>query len=183
MSGRLFAVVGPSGAGKDTLIAEIARTLPGLHVVRRVITRPTEAGGEPFEGVAPDEFERRRTDGAFVLDWQAHGLHYGIPAGLVELLDGGQDAIVNLSRAMLAEAAGRFARLHVLNVSARPEVLAIRLGARGRETPEDIRRRLERAALPLPTGLPLTEIDNSGALSDALRAALATIAPEGATVP
>ena len=183
MNGRLFSVVGPSGAGKDTLIAGIAKALPQLHVVRRVITRPAEAGGEPFEAVDASEFERRLNIGAFVIDWQAHGLRYGIPAGLVDVLAGGQDAVVNLSRSKLAEAASRFARMHVLNVTARPEVLAARLGARGRETPEDIRRRLARAALPLPAGLPVTEIDNSGALSDALRAALATIAPEGAAVP
>ena len=52
----IFAVVGPSGAGKDTLIAGALRARPDLHLVRRVITRPTEAGGEAFEGVTGAEF-------------------------------------------------------------------------------------------------------------------------------
>ena len=43
MSGRLFAIVGPSGAGKDTLIQGALAARPGLSVVRRVITRPTSA--------------------------------------------------------------------------------------------------------------------------------------------
>ena len=43
--GQIFAVVGPSGAGKDTLMAAAARARPDLHIVRRVITRPATAGG------------------------------------------------------------------------------------------------------------------------------------------
>ncbi|MCC2112585.1 MAG: phosphonate metabolism protein/1,5-bisphosphokinase (PRPP-forming) PhnN, partial [Hyphomicrobiales bacterium] len=54
--GRLVLVVGPSGAGKDTLMAAIGRARPDLHIVRRVVTRPSEAGGEPFEGVTEAEF-------------------------------------------------------------------------------------------------------------------------------
>ncbi|MFD2854738.1 hypothetical protein ACFSZS_08105 [Seohaeicola zhoushanensis] len=135
MSGRLFAVVGPSGSGKDTLIAAIAQARPDLHIVRRVITRPSAAGGEPFEGVTPAEFERRRAAGAFLFDWQAHGLSYGIPADLARVLATGRDALFNGSRAMLAEAAAKVPALHILHVTARPEVLAARLAARGRETP------------------------------------------------
>jgi ABC-type glutathione transport system ATPase component len=37
--GRLFAVVGPSGAGKDTLIDAGRAARPDLLIVRRVITR------------------------------------------------------------------------------------------------------------------------------------------------
>lgn len=180
MSGRLFAVVGPSGSGKDTLIAAIAQARPDLHIVRRVITRPSAAGGEPFEGVTPAEFERRRAAGAFLFDWQAHGLSYGIPADLARVLATGRDALFNGSRAMLAEAAAKVPALHILHVTARPEVLAARLAARGRETPEDIARRLARAPAPLPPGVPVTEIDNSGALVDALHRALSALAAEGA---
>ena len=47
MTGRLFVVVGASGAGKDTLIAGALAADPRLHWARRVITRPAVAGGEP----------------------------------------------------------------------------------------------------------------------------------------
>ena len=55
MAGRLFAIVGPSGAGKDTLIAGAKAHLPDLVVTKRVITRPAAAGGEDFEGVTEAE--------------------------------------------------------------------------------------------------------------------------------
>ncbi len=92
----IFAVVGPSGAGKDTLIAGAVAARPDLRLVRRVITRPTEAGGEPFDGVTEAEFLSRLDAGAFALHWQAHGLHYGIPA---DQLAGPGDVVFNGSRA------------------------------------------------------------------------------------
>ena len=51
MIGAVFAVVGPSGAGKDTLIEAARQARPDLVIVRRFITRPESAGGEDFHGV------------------------------------------------------------------------------------------------------------------------------------
>jgi ribose 1,5-bisphosphokinase len=179
--GRLFAVVGPSGAGKDTLMREVARMRPDLHVVRRVITRPEEAGGEDFEGVSAQEFAARLACGDLVLHWQAHGLSYGIPKDVLAVLATGQDAMLNGSRAVLDKAQAAFPSLVVLHVTARPEVLAERLAARGRESAADMARRLQRATLPLPEGLRhVIEIDNSGDLAagvqrmlDAMRVSVA----------
>ena len=179
MAGRLFAVVGPSGAGKDTLMAEAARARPAVALVRRVITRPAEAGGEPFEGVTPDEFARRDAAGAFALSWEAHGLSYGIPAGIAGDLATGRDVLVNLSRRALPAALARFPDPTVLNVTAPPEVLAARLRARGRETGPDMARRLSRTA-PLPEGAQTVTIDNSGALADAVAAMLRALDAERA---
>lgn len=180
MAGRIFAVVGPSGAGKDTLMAAAQAARPDLVLVRRVITRPEAAGGEPFEGVSEAEFDRRQAEGAFALDWQAHGLRYGIPATVRADLAAGRTVLFNGSRAMLGAAAAAFPGLAVLHVSARPEVLAARLSARGRETAEDIARRLARAVDPFPPGLPVIELRNDGALDDALAAMLAALQPVSA---
>lgn len=153
----IFAVVGPSGAGKDTLIAGARLARPGLRLARRVITRPTEAGGEDFEGVTPENFAARKARGEFALDWQAHGLSYGIPRAQVQ---GRGDVIFNGSRAALARAQAVFPDLRVIVVTAPPGVLAARLAARGRETPGDIAERLDRAGFDLPAGISATTVMN-----------------------
>ncbi|MCA0961295.1 phosphonate metabolism protein/1,5-bisphosphokinase (PRPP-forming) PhnN [Salipiger bermudensis] len=177
MSGRFFAVVGPSGVGKDTLMEAMAARVPGLRLVRRVITRPASAGGEEFEGVSEAAFEARVAEGAFALHWQAHGLRYGVPVAVDAMLAAGHPVLCNLSRAVLPEAAQRFAGMRVLHVTARPEVLAERLASRGRESAAEIARRLGRAGVALPAGLDVREIDNSGDLDAALAQMLAALQP------
>jgi ribose 1,5-bisphosphokinase len=178
--GLPVAVVGPSGAGKDSLIAALVARRPGLIAVRRVVTRPARPGDEPFEPATPAAFARRVAAGGFVLHWQAHGLHYGIPAGVEADLAAGRDCVMNLSRGVLAEAAARWPRLRVVAVTARPEVLAQRLAARGREDAAAVARRLARAgAIALPAGLDVVQVDNSGTLEAAVAAALAALWPAG----
>ena len=145
MTGRLFAIVGPSGVGKDSLIAAVSKSRPELRVVRRVITRPESAGGEPFEGVSPAEFLARQKAGEFALFWKAHGLNYGIPTAINDDLAAGYDVIFNCSRSLISKAKADFAGLVVVLVTASAEVLAQRLAGRGRESQGEIAARLERA--------------------------------------
>ena len=174
---RIFAVVGPSGAGKDTLIAGAIAARPDLVLVRRVITRPTEAGGEPFEGVTEAEFHARKARGDFALDWQAHGLHYGIPRAQVA---GPGPVIFNGSRAALADALRVFPGLRVILITAPDAVLAARLAARGREDAADIRARLKRAAFTLPPGITAETVVNDGSLQDGVARLLAALQPVSA---
>ena len=179
MSG-IFAIVGPSGVGKDTLMVAVANRVPSVHLVRRVITRPEAAGGEDFEGVTEADFARRLTRGDFALHWRAHGLSYGIPATVFDRLAEGRTVLFNGSRAALAEAARVFPGLTVVQVTARPEVLADRLAGRGRESPDEIARRLARARLPVlsvPSGLDVVELDNSGPLDVAVEALSRAVQP------
>jgi len=177
----VIAVVGPSGVGKDSVMAALAARDPGFRIQRRVITRPEAAGGEAFTGVTPEDFARRQAAGDFALSWQAHGLSYGIPAELYDLRRGARAVLVNLSRAVLAEAQDRFGDLIVLSLTAAPEVLADRLAARGREDAADRARRLDRAAAPLPGGLArVIEVDNSGTLEQTVDTVLARLQPESA---
>lgn len=179
--GRLIAVVGPSGVGKDSVMDALVSARPGLVRVRRVITRPADAGGEDFTAVTVDAFQRMKDARAFALHWDAHGLSYGIPADIHTTLDRGQDVLVNLSRGVLDQAAAQFAQVHVLSISATPEVLAQRLTARGRETAQDIAARLARAAPPMPHGVRVTHIDNSGPLAGSIATALAALYPPSKT--
>ncbi len=178
--GRFIAVVGPSGVGKDSLIAGLAAARPDLHVVRRCITRAPGLGGEAYEALSEAAFEARRAAGAFCLSWEAHGLRYGLPGATVTVVAAGRDAVANLSRAALRQAAAVFPDLCVLNLTAAPETLARRLAARGREDVADIRARLARAPLDLPAGLAVVDIANDGPIEETVGRALAALAALGA---
>lgn len=178
MGGRFIAVVGPSGAGKDSVMEGVCATCPEVHRVRRVITRPADAGGEDFEAVSESLFAARAAGGDFVLHWRAHGLSYGIPVDVRDVLANGHDVLANLSRGVLQAAAEAFADVLVLHVTASPKVLARRLAHRGRERGHDIDRRLARPKPALPTDLKTITIDNSGALAHSVAAATAALYPE-----
>jgi ribose 1,5-bisphosphokinase len=176
-TGRLIAVVGPSGVGKDSLMAGLKAARPELRLVRRVITRAATLGGEVFDSVTRETFAAMVESGAFCLHWSAHDLSYGIPADVLRDVESGVDCLANLSRDALVQAEAVFPRLTVLNVTASPQALAGRLTGRGRETEAEISRRLARAAKPLPPGLDLHQIDNDGPLCDAVAAALDALQP------
>ncbi len=177
----VIAVVGPSGVGKDTVMEALAAHDPRIRLVRRVITRPADAGGEAFESVTNAEFDRRLAAGEFALHWSAHGLRYGIPVGIEDLRRDARAVLVNLSRAVLREAEQRFGGFAVISLTARPDLLAERLAARGREDEADRARRLDRAASRLPEGLSqVIEIDNSGPLDETVEAILKQLQPERA---
>ncbi|WP_372611767.1 phosphonate metabolism protein/1,5-bisphosphokinase (PRPP-forming) PhnN [Aquicoccus sp.] len=181
MSGAIFTIVGPSGAGKDTLMRAAAARLPDLCLVRRVITRAPDSGGEDFEAISESEFSTRLERGAFALHWQAHGLRYGIPVSVNAHVTEGKTVLFNGSRAMLREAARTFAGLRVIHVTASDAVLSQRLRARDRESAANIAARLTRARLPLPEGLDVTEIDNSGPLDMGLDRLISILTPDPET--
>jgi len=178
MTGRLIYLMGPSGAGKDSLLQAAARPLAerGAHIVRRVITRSAEAVGEDAEAVTPADFLELEAGGAFAMSWRANGLCYGIPRQIDAWLAQGQAVLVNGSRGYLAEARRRYPDLLAVLLKVEPEALRQRLLARGRESLEEIEARLARNAA-FAEGLegPLVELDNSAALEDCVRRLLALV--------
>jgi ribose 1,5-bisphosphokinase len=170
----IFAVVGPSGAGKDTLIRGALATRPDLRLLRRVITRPTEAGGEDHEGISAQDFRLRQQRGEFALYWDAHGLSYGIPKAQ---LDAPGDVIFNGSRAALPQASRTFPDLRVILVTAPVEALAARLARRGRESEAEIRARLTRASFSLPPGIEAAVVVNDGTHETGIARLLAALQP------
>ncbi|MBB4506475.1 phosphonate metabolism protein/1,5-bisphosphokinase (PRPP-forming) PhnN [Rhizobium leguminosarum] len=168
--GTMVVVVGPSGAGKDTLMNLAARRFKGredVHFVRRVITRHRDAGGEDHLSVSLEGFAAMEQSGSFAVWWEAHGLKYGIPAEISVALSRGHIVVANGSRSALHRFQAAFPRLKVVNVTTRPEVLAGRLEARGRETHEDIMARLARGPLTVRGEYDVVELDNSGSLEEA----------------
>ena len=147
--GTIFVVVGPSGAGKDSVIDYARRQLAGdsnYRFVKRFITRPKEAGGEEHQPVDHAAFSDLAAAGKLALHWQAHGLFYGIPAETLDDVEAGRILIANGSRAALPAFRDVYGdALKVVLVTAPKDVLAERLAARGRETAESILQRLERS--------------------------------------
>lgn len=170
--GIVAAVVGPSGAGKDTLMEAARARLagdPGFAFLRRVITRPAEAGSEDHEEMARGAFQAAREAGHFAMSWDAHGLLYGIPRDALETaLDDRAVAVVNLSRYILPDVAARYP-LVVLSITAPLHLRARRLAARGRETPEEVAARLSRDA-GVPPGLDVREVANTGTVEEGAEA-------------
>lgn len=179
MTGRLIAVVGPSGAGKDTLLAALAARRPDLVLVRRAITRPAEAGGEDHEALTEAEFAARAAAGDFLFHYRAHGLRYGIPRAALAEVAAGRTVLFNGSRAALGAARAAFAGLEVVMVTAPAAVLAARLAARGRESPAEIAQRLARGgALSVPDGARV--VVNDGTIDEGVARLEAALNPAAA---
>ncbi len=171
MRGTFVLVVGPSGAGKDSLLLGAHTVLaddPRFVFARRCITRPRDAGGENHEEIAPPVFEARARAGGFLLHWGAHGLHYGLPIGLADELAAGRHVVANVSRTVLDEARGKFQPVRIVAVTVSKSVLAGRLAARGRESREEIAGRLARAGDGTPTGADVSEVANDGDLQQGI---------------
>jgi thymidine phosphorylase len=162
-AGTFFLVVGASGVGKDTLLDGVRRHLADddrFMFVRRVITRPADAGGEDHTSVSPAEFARRREAGDFLAHWSANGLDYGLPIAIGDELARGRHVVANGSRAAVAEVATRVENTVVIEITAAPETIAQRLAARGRETAEAVAARLARVTPPFPKSVEVIRVAN-----------------------
>jgi ribose 1,5-bisphosphokinase len=145
-SGRLVLVVGPSGAGKDTLLRLARAACVDDHDIvfpRRIVTREASAD-EDNVAVAPQEFRRAREHGDFAMHWEAHGHSYGLPAEINDDIRAGRTVVVNVSRTVLGAMRQAYANVVVVAITAPPDVLAARLAARGRRSDGDIAERLTR---------------------------------------
>jgi ribose 1,5-bisphosphokinase len=145
--GRLVLVVGPSGAGKDTLLglAQAALVDDGDVVfVRRVVTREASTH-ENNQQVTPDAFRAAKADGAFAIDWEAHGLSYALPRAIDDDIRAGRNVVANISRTVIPALRAAYADVVVVSITAPPDVLAARLAARGRASDGPLGDRLKRS--------------------------------------
>ena len=168
--GRFIVVVGPSGAGKDTLIG-LARTAcaDARNIVfpRRVVTRQASAF-EDNEQIGLDAFRQARTRGDFALRWEAHGHCYALPRGIDDDIRAGRTVVVNVSRTVVDAIRRAYADVTVVLITAPSDVLAERLAARARSSDGQIEYRLGRAVDDVAAGPDVT-IANVGSVEDHAR--------------
>jgi ribose 1,5-bisphosphokinase len=144
--GRLVLVVGPSGAGKDTLLglAKAACFDDGNIVFpRRVITREASTS-EDNEEVSAGTFREALSRNEFAVHWEAHGHCYALPRAIDDDIRAGRTVVVNVSRTVIAAMRRGYADIAVVSITAPPNVLAERLAMRGRGSDGRIEHRLHR---------------------------------------
>jgi ribose 1,5-bisphosphokinase len=144
--GRLILVVGPSGAGKDTLLGLARAACAGAERIvfpRRVVTRPASAF-EDNEQVSPEAFQQARLRGDFAAHWEAHGHGYGLPRAIDDDIRAGRVVVANVSRGVVDTIRRCYADVVVVLITAPAEVLAERLAARARGSDGELADRLGR---------------------------------------
>jgi ribose 1,5-bisphosphokinase len=144
--GKLVLVVGPSGAGKDTLLG-LARAAcaddPGIVFARRVVTREASSA-EDNEQMSLDAFCEARAQGAFSVHWEAHGHAYGLPRSIDDDIRSGRTVVANVSRTVILALRRTYANVTVVSITAPADVLAQRLAMRSRGSDGNIAQRLAR---------------------------------------
>ncbi|MBY0320052.1 MAG: phosphonate metabolism protein/1,5-bisphosphokinase (PRPP-forming) PhnN [Reyranella sp.] len=173
MSAPLVYVMGPSGAGKDSVL-ERARALLSVDApiafAHRYITRPADSGGENHVALSRAEFALRRAHGLFAFHWQAHGNDYGIGREIEAWRGAGLTVVVSGSREHYEKIAGSDPDLHPVLITAALDKLRARLSARGRETSAAAANRLARSDAYAVTDARLVTIVNDGTLNAAAEA-------------
>ncbi|MBR1188995.1 phosphonate metabolism protein/1,5-bisphosphokinase (PRPP-forming) PhnN [Bradyrhizobium sp. AUGA SZCCT0160] len=144
--GRLILLVGPSGAGKDTLLglARAACADDGtIAFPRRVITRQASAS-EDNEEVSAGTFEAALARDEYAMHWEAHGHRYAISRAIDDEIRAGHTVVGNVSRTIIPAMRQAYADVTVISITAPPNVLADRLAMRNRSSDGRIEQRLSR---------------------------------------
>ena len=144
--GQFVILAGPSGAGKDTLLADAKLACAGdtqIVFPRRIVTRPADAS-EDHKSVTDAEFDAALRGDAFAFWWEAHGYRYALPRSIDDDLRGGRMVVCNVSRAIVPELRRRYARVLSILITASESVLKHRLNRRARESDKAMAERLAR---------------------------------------
>jgi ribose 1,5-bisphosphokinase len=179
--GRLVLVVGPSGAGKDSILAGAkAQCAKDTAIIfpRRIVTRPATAD-EDHISVSQSGFDEAQRTGAFALWWQAHGLKYGLPISIDAYIASGKTVVCNASRGIVERSRLRYRHVTSVLITARADLLAARLESRSRDSDGLLTKRIERNAMYADLSADII-IDNSGALRDAVNVLTSALIGNGA---
>ena len=175
--GRLILVIGPSGAGKDTLIG-LARDACAdddrVVFPRRVVTREASAF-EDNEQMSLEAFRQALARGDFAVHWEAHGHCYALPRAIDDDIRAGRTVVANVSRTVVGTMRRAYADVVVVSITAPPEILGQRLAARARGSDGELAGRLHRA---VDDAVPDVTIVNVGSAEHHAREFVRVIKPE-----
>ena len=141
---------GPSGVGKDSVLAAMRLTDPRPYYVVTATTRPQRPGevdGHDYLFISPGRFQKMVDQGEFLEHAEVYGRRYGVPRPPVrEALARGQDVIVKTDVQGAATIKGA-APEAVLGFLAPPtlEERERRLRSRQTDSPEQVKLRIQTA--------------------------------------
>ena len=163
--GRLILVVGPSGAGKDTLLG-LARAAcaedPTIVFPRRVITREASAS-EVNEEVSAEAFREALAHDEYAMHWEAHGHRYALRRTIDDDIGAGHTVVANVSRTVIPAMRNAYANVVVVSITAPPDVLAARIAMRARGSDGKIEQRLGRTVNEVVAAPDVTIVNVSSA--------------------
>ena len=169
--GTLVLVVGPSGAGKDSIIRgaqEVFNSNSKFVFPRRIVTRKSDAASEDHDSVSEMDFALSVAKGDYAVWWKAHGNSYGLPISIDDDLRIGRTVIFNCSRTVVGEVQKHYPKVVVADVQVSEGQLVDRIVARGRETRDEAIERASRVVPPFPTDTASFPIRNDSSLDLAI---------------
>jgi len=141
MKEKIILIVGASGVGKDSLIKEAEKELKKeFNFIRRYINRKPDENEKNYF-LEDSAFKLLKENDYFVSFWEAHGNFYGISN---ESIRKGIN-IISISRSKISDFERVFDNVYVINITLNKEELINRLTKRGRESFEEIQKRLDRS--------------------------------------
>jgi ribose 1,5-bisphosphokinase len=168
-TGRLFLIVGNSGSGKDSLLAEVLTRWPisekPIRIPQRYITRPAH-DSEQYISVTTREFGDLKRNNKIWLTWHVYNTDYGVPTIVLDWLSQRQHVVVNVSREIIPRARRIIPDLKVIFVSVPLEITLQRMRSRRREAENEpsFQQRLHRAKENQTLKSADFIVDNSGSL-------------------
>jgi guanylate kinase len=150
MSGNLYIVSAPSGAGKTSLVAALLETDGRIRKSVSYTTRgprPGETGGKHYHFVDAQTFEDMARAGDFLESALVHGNRYGTSRRWVEeQLAADTDIVLEIDWQGAAQVRRLMpAAISIFILPPSFEALLQRLNSRAQDTPEVIARRLANA--------------------------------------